>query len=286
MRKPLIGFIGQGFIGKNLASNFEKRGYKTVRYAQEKGYNSNKDAIKGCDIVFIAVPTPTTPKGFDMSVIENVLTLVGKGNTAVIKSTILPGSTKKLQKKHKGIFVLHSPEFLTESNVIHDTDFPARNIVGIPVDSEAYKNKAKMVLSVLPKAPYDLVCSSQEAELIKYGGNNLLYLKVVYMNMLYDFARKIGADWEKVSEAMLHDSRLGGSHMKPVQDKGRGAGGHCFPKDLEAFIQGYAEVNKQDTLGKKFLEAARNKNLELLQSTGKDIDILLSIYGTKIKKKK
>ena len=67
--KPLIGFIGQGFIGKNYADDFEQRNYKVVRYALEGTYAGNKDRIKECDIVFIAVPTPTTPEGFDLSIV-------------------------------------------------------------------------------------------------------------------------------------------------------------------------------------------------------------------------
>ena len=61
--KPLIGFIGQGWIGKNYANDFEARGYATVRYALEEPYKANEDKIKDCDIVFIAVPTPSTPTG-------------------------------------------------------------------------------------------------------------------------------------------------------------------------------------------------------------------------------
>jgi 3-hydroxyisobutyrate dehydrogenase-like beta-hydroxyacid dehydrogenase len=36
-----IGFIGQGFIGRNYADNFEKRGFDIVRYAKEKPYDGN-----------------------------------------------------------------------------------------------------------------------------------------------------------------------------------------------------------------------------------------------------
>src|SRR3989338_6825777 len=89
MNKPLIGFIGQGWIGKNYANDFEKRGLKTVRYALEVPYAQNKEKIKECGIVFVAVPTPTTPKGFDASIVESALGLVGKGKIAVLKSTIL-----------------------------------------------------------------------------------------------------------------------------------------------------------------------------------------------------
>ena len=33
-----IGVIGQGWIGKNYADDFEKRGYRVVRYALEPAY--------------------------------------------------------------------------------------------------------------------------------------------------------------------------------------------------------------------------------------------------------
>ena len=105
MQKQKIGFIGQGWIGKNYANDFEQRGLNVVRYALEEEYKGNIEKIKECDIVFIAVPTPTTQKGFDYSIVEKSLELVGEGKTAIIKSTILPGTTDTLQKKFPKIFV-------------------------------------------------------------------------------------------------------------------------------------------------------------------------------------
>src|SRR5690242_15193207 len=90
-----IGFIGQGFVGKNQADDFERRGYEVVRYALEEPFVKNKDKIKECDMVFIAVPTPTTPEGFDYSLVEQVISLVEKGKIVVVRSTILPGTTQK-----------------------------------------------------------------------------------------------------------------------------------------------------------------------------------------------
>ena len=59
--RPTIGFIGQGWIGKNYADDFEERGFEVVRYGLEPEFAENKDRIKDCDIVFVAVPTPTRP---------------------------------------------------------------------------------------------------------------------------------------------------------------------------------------------------------------------------------
>src|SRR3989344_4154843 len=94
-----IGFIGQGFIGKNYADDFEARGYNVIRYARNEPYKVNKDAIKTCDLVFIAVPTPTTSKGYDVSAIKDTLPLAKVGGIVILKSTILPGLTKTLQKE-------------------------------------------------------------------------------------------------------------------------------------------------------------------------------------------
>ncbi len=130
-----IGFIGQGWIGKHYADEFESRMYNVIRYSLEEPYVQNKSMIKDCEVVFIAVPTPTTENGFDESVVRDALKLVGKKKIAVIKSTLLPGITEKLQSEFPDVYVLHSPEFLVEATAAHDAAKPHRNLVGIPIDT-------------------------------------------------------------------------------------------------------------------------------------------------------
>ena len=279
-----IGFIGQGWIGKNYADDFERRGFDVVRYALEEPYNGNKEKIKECDIIFIAVPTPSTPKGFDSSILEEAVGLVGEGKTVVIKSTLLPGTTESVQKKYPNIYIMHSPEFLTEATAAHDAANPTRNIIGIPINNDEYRNRAKEVLTVLPDAPYEKVCGSTEAELIKYGGNCWFYFKVIFMNMLYDKAQNLGAQWEPIRDSMAADPRIGETHLNPVHPSGtsnkpgRGAGGHCFIKDFAAFSEMYKDV-VGDELGIRVLDALRDKNIDLLTKSGKDLDLLEGVYG-------
>ena len=73
MNKKSIGFIGQGWIGKNYADHFEDRSFDVVRYSKEEPYAKNKSQISQCDIVFVAVPTPTTREGFSAKIVEDVL---------------------------------------------------------------------------------------------------------------------------------------------------------------------------------------------------------------------
>ena len=279
METPQIGFIGQGWIGGNYADDFVNRGYNPVRYALEPEYEANKDKIAECDIVFIAVPTPTTPEGFDDSIVRKVIKLVGKGKTAVIKSTITPGTTESIQAENPDIFVMHSPEFLVELTAAHDAAHPNRNIIGIPEDTDEYRQKARAVLDVLPDAPYQRVMRAHDAELVKYAGNCFLFTKVLYMNILHDTIVESGGDWKAVREAMIHDPRIGQSHTEPVHKSGRGAGGHCFIKDFEAFREMYAKHVANDERGSEVLRTMAEKNIELLVNSDKDLDLLEGVYG-------
>ncbi|OGZ05807.1 MAG: hypothetical protein A2845_03315 [Candidatus Lloydbacteria bacterium RIFCSPHIGHO2_01_FULL_49_22] len=284
-----IGFIGQGWIGKNLADHFERRGFDVLRYAKEPEFEMNKEAIADCDIVFIAVPTPSTPEGFDDRILRAVLPLVGKGKTAVIKSTILPGTTDEFAALYPDRFVMHSPEFLRETSVRNDIDFPDRNIVGIPsryFDDEIWQTKARDVMEVLPDAPYKAICKAPEAELTKYGGNNFLFVKVVFMNLMYDIATTHGARFDVIAENMKADPRIGASHMQPVHQydhmggiEGRGAGGHCFIKDFAAFRQMFEQRLGDDQEAVTLLRAFEAKNNKMLRDSGKDLDLLEGVYG-------
>ena len=284
-----IGFIGQGWIGKNLADHFEERGFSPVRYAKEEPHIQNEAKVRECDIVFIAVPTPSTPEGFDDRILRSVLPHVGKGKTAVIKSTILPGTTDDLAKQFPDIYVMHSPEFLRETSVRQDIDHPDRNIVGVPsqyFDDHTWLAKAEAVMAVLPESPYNRICKAPEAELTKYGGNNFLYTKVVFMNLMYDLAQAHGARWDVLAENMQADPRIGASHMQPVHQyshmggkEGRGAGGHCFIKDFAAFRQLYEERLGEDKESIALLRAFEAKNNKMLRDTGKDLDLLEGVYG-------
>ncbi|MDQ5889820.1 MAG: hypothetical protein QG609_313 [Patescibacteria group bacterium] len=274
-----IGFIGQGWIGKNYANDFEARGYRVVRYGLEPEFLDNKEKISSCDIVFIAVPTPTTVEGFDDSIVREAVGLVGKGKVAVIKSTILPGTTQSIQKQYPDVFVLHSPEFLTESTASFDASNPQRNIIGIPLESEIYKEKAEQVMLVLPNAPYKKICGSIDAEIIKYGRNISGFFRVVFANILYDLTKNVGGDWNNIKEAMSADPDTGPTYLNPVHKSGRGAGGHCFIKDFAAFTEIYKNKVVDDKLGIDVLKSLENKNIELLKTTQKDLDLLSGVYG-------
>ena len=283
--KPLIGFVGQGYVGGNYADNFEERGYSVVRYSLEPKYIANKDRIKECDIVFVCVPTPTTPKGFDSSIVEEGISLARPGAITVTKSTLLPGTTKKVQKKFKNRIVLCSPEFLSVATAAEDAAHPFSNIIGVPSGGSEYTRAAELVMSVLPDSPFSLICDSNEAEMIKYAHNANGYFQVILSNLLYDLAKAQKCDWDVIQSAIEHDPMISNRYAKPIHQSGRGAGGLCFIKDFAALRKLYTALVPKDAEGAAVLRSLEKKNTRLLIDSKKDIEILRGVYGETVAKK-
>jgi UDP-glucose 6-dehydrogenase len=292
-----IGFIGQGFIGKAYADDFENRGHEVVRYSLEPQYAVNKDAIATCDVVFIAVNAATVPSGelrddgkpavrYDDSNVKSTPALTKPGATVVIKSTLPPGMTEAIQQEYPDRLIMHSPEFLLETTAAQDAASPERNIIGIPKDTAEHRAAAETVLGILPKAPYELICLAREAELIKYGGNSFLFLKIVFANIMGELAHKYGADWDVVREAIGKDPRIGPSHMdlRLAEDpKGtyrrRGAGRSCFIKDWAELSELYAKEFPGDRSAIMALRGFEYKNAELLREYDRYVNLLEGVYG-------
>ena len=273
-----IGFIGQGYIGKNMADDYQARGYSVVRYSLEDEYINNKNKIKACDVVFIAVPTPTTPKGSDYSLVEEAVCLVGVGKIAVIKSTIIPGTTKNIQETYPERIVLFSPEFLSKVSAAHDAKNPICNIIGLVGTDDIYTNAASLVHSTLPESPRTFTVSSQSAEQYKYIHNVHGFMRIVMANLFYDVAQKNDADWEEIRPMMDSNPMMSPYYNQPVHKSGRGAGGCCFIKDYAAFRMMFEEKLTEDTLGIQLLQAFEQKNLSLLKESGKDEENVRNVY--------
>jgi UDPglucose 6-dehydrogenase len=277
--KPTLGFIGQGWIGKNYADHYEERGFSVIRYSLEKEHIGNKDKIKECDIVFIAVPTPTTPKGFDDSRVREAVGLVGREKIAVIKSTIPPGTTRSISEEYPGVCILHVPEFLREAFARYDVDNPERLIIGIPEETGEYQKKSEEVINLGPRANYTKIVRAEEAEFIKYAHNTIGYTTVVFANLLYDLALAHGVEWSGIKEAILNNPWYSSKYLDPVHKGGRGAGGDCFIKDFATFRMRYEEKFPEDAEGIALLRAFEAKNNRLLRETQKDLDLLRGVYG-------
>jgi UDP-glucose 6-dehydrogenase len=64
--------------------------------------------------------------------------------------------------------------------------------------------------------------------------------------------------------------------------KGRGAGGHCFPKDFAALRELSSKKVGKKSSTTKLLETLEKYNIELLIHSKKDLGLLEGIYGSKV----
>jgi len=240
-----IAVHGIGMVGGAFSRYFKEQGVEVREVDPGKNLD---DTIEDIDLHFLCVPTPYLKEGagFDLTYIYQAMEKIQEARfdqptIIVIKSTVLPGTTKSIQEKYPSYTILFNPEFLTEKNADTDMREPIRQILGY-VDEKG-RAVCNEVMQMLPKADYQATMSATEAELVKYFGNAFLATKVIFSNMMYDFCQTLDLDYKKVSEAAAHDKRIGPSHMKVILDGYRGYGGSCFPKDVRALIQ------KGDELG-------------------------------------
>jgi UDPglucose 6-dehydrogenase len=235
----IIGIIGQGFVGNAIYQKF-KHYYNVLTFDLDdsKCNSSEKELIEKSEVIFVCLPTPMNQDGScNIDIVESVIKKINdtsKDKIVVVKSTIVPGTTDRLNSKYENISIAFNPEFLTERNAIDDYENQNRIILGGP---RTATTKLKQVFSkVFPKAEI-IKTDSTHAEMVKYLINTFLSVKVSFANEIYQLCGKLNIDYDKVVEYAIHDDRLGHSHWSvPGHDGDFGFGGHCFPKDLSALV--------------------------------------------------
>jgi len=230
-----LGIIGTGMVGGALKRYFEGQGRKVFVY--DKGKNEGSiEEVNRADMIFVCVPTPydKDANGFDLSYVKDALNAIQGEKIAVIKSTVVPGTTETLQKDYPNLKLMYNPEFLTEVTADQDTTYPDRQLVGV---TEKSYGVAGDVMAVLPLAPFERIIPVTIAEMVKYFGNSWFSTKVVFANQMYDLCKKMAIDYDTVRECVSADKRIGRTHLEIFHKGYRGYGGKCLPKDTRSLIQ-------------------------------------------------
>jgi len=264
-----IGVIGKGFVGTavqygfspNVGCDAEVRVYDKV---PTKSTHTLEEVVNESEFVFISVPTPADETGkIYLGILEECLNDIEKVSQNektifLIRSTTIPGTTRKLQEEHPTLKLVFNPEFLTERSANFDFINQSRVILGgkvIPVGkvAELYRWRFGSSISVI-QTDYE------SAEMIKYLTNTFFATKVSFLNDMKLLSDKVGADWDDVLEGFVRDSRVGHTHLNvPGPDGKFGFGGSCFPKDIQAIINFADELD----LDMSVLKGAWKTNLKV-----------------------
>jgi UDPglucose 6-dehydrogenase len=248
-----IIIAGYGFVGKAV-HNALKTNHEIVIVDPAHTTDTIKQHIDA-DGIIVCVPTPTTENDIcDASIVANVLDEVPVFMPVLIKSTVTPAIAEAFDQIYDKHSIVYSPEFLRAKTA--DTDFiNQRYIVLGGEDPECFWQE--LFQTTLPNCNLIFNCSAKEACLIKYASNSFLAIKTSYFNQLYDVCNKTGMEFDVVRQILTHDHRIGSDHtMVPGPDGERGWGGHCFPKDTQAFVQWTTKIEAPVTL----VESAINYN--------------------------
>lgn len=251
-----IGFIGIGKLGLDcaevMAEQHEVRGYDI--------YPRSSDLIKVCDIqelvtqsewIFIAVPTPHA-EGYDGSVptsymeprdfghgavidaINNVNRYATEPKKVVLISTVLPGTTRHkfvplLDKQHQ---FLYNPYLIAMGSVKWDMVNPEMVMIG--TEDGAMSGVAGELIdlyrTMMVNNPRYEIGTWDECEAIKIFYNTYISAKIGIVNMIQDFAMKIGnINVDVVTNALARSTmRLQGPKYMTA---GMGDAGACHPRD-------------------------------------------------------
>lgn len=254
--KQKIGWIGIGKLGMDCAESMAEKhdvwGYDIYeRTSDTVKVVGIEELCENAEWIFIAVPTPHA-EGYDGSVPSShmeprdfghaaVIDAINKVNQfsstpkkVVLVSTVLPGTTRRhfiplLDKKHDFVY---NPYLIAMGSVRWDMVNPEMVMIGTEDGSmtglageliELYK-------TIMQNDPRYEVGTWDECEAIKIFYNTYISAKVGIVNMIQDFAMKIGnINVDVVTNALAKSTmRLQGPKYMTA---GMGDAGACHPRD-------------------------------------------------------
>ena len=235
-----IGIIGLGFVGNAMYQSFKKK------YINLKVYDKYKDSgigkfedILSTEILFLALPTPydKETKQYDISALDETIGKLKKNNYSgiiVIKSTIIPGTIKKLEDKYD-IGLIHNPEFLSAKSA--EKDFENQSHIVLGKGDKISNLKVNDVYCFYNKhyAALITMCDAMESESMKIFCNSFYSIKIQFFTELYLLCQKNNTNFNVVRDMMLQNNWINKMHTNvPGNDGEISYGGLCFPKDTNA----------------------------------------------------
>lgn len=252
-----IGIVGYGHVGKAMHKLFPQ----AVVVDEPLAIGSREEA-RGCDVLFVCVPTPSQADGScDVSIVDDVLGWI-EADVVVLRSTVPVGYTDEA-KERTGKRIVFQPEYYGETPAHPFADPRARPWLTLGGDRRDAEIVARAYKSIFSADVKFVFTDAKTAELAKYMENSFLALKVTFCNEFYDIARSMGVSYDELREVWLEDPRISRSHTFVYEDD-RGYGGKCLPKDVDALIAFSADSGVDAEL----MKAVRAKNDKLRNGTG------------------
>ena len=260
--RTVVGVLGLGYVGLPLAVEFGKRfatrgfdvdsrriaelqaGRDATRELAEAEiaaatrlvFRERIDALRGCDVFVVAVPTPIDDeKRPDLSALQDASRLVGqviqRGNVVVFESTVYPGATEEvavpLVEAESGLvcnrdfFAGYSPERINPGDKEHRLADVVKITAGSTPETAAFVDALyrRIVAAGTHSAP-----DIRTAEAAKVIENIQRDLNIALVNEFAMIFNRLGLDTEAVLQAA--GSKWNFQAFRPGL-----VGGHCIGVD-------------------------------------------------------
>jgi UDPglucose 6-dehydrogenase len=202
-------------------------------------------AVQTCDIIFVAVNTPTKTFGegagyaSDLQYWEAAARTIAEAANSdkiIVEKSTLPIKTADamaavLQAHPEHTFtILSNPEFLAEGTAIKDLLEPDRVLIGGPQDKRGKAAIKALVDIYTPWVPRKKILTTNvwSSEMSKLASNAMLAQRISSINAFSQLCEVSGADIDEVANVLGMDHRIGKYFLKA----GPGFGGSCFKKDI------------------------------------------------------
>ena len=117
-----IGIVGNGFVGSSVAFGFSPQtgcdaDVKIYDKDEPKRTHTLKETINTSDFIFVSVPTPSNSDGsMNLDIVSDVFDEMNQlscksDSIFLLRSTVIPGSTRKIQESCKNLNIVFNPEF-------------------------------------------------------------------------------------------------------------------------------------------------------------------------------
>ena len=251
-----IGFIGLGKLGLDcaevMAEKYTVHGYDIYPRTSDmvKVCDTPEEMIDNSDWIFIAVQTPHAegydgsvpsshmePKDFGHNAVKDAIQMVNHFATEpkkiVLISTVLPGTTRRhfysmLNSEHQ---FLYNPYLIAMGSVKWDFANPEMVMIGTETgDPSEMEDLIELYRPLMKNNPRYVTGTWDECESIKIFYNTFISAKVGLVNMIQDFALKIGnINVDVVTDALAQSTMriMGPKYMTA----GMGDSGACHPRD-------------------------------------------------------
>ena len=241
-------------------------------------------AVLASDISIVCVGTPSRSNGaLALDAVDRVTSEIGqairlksRSHTVVVRSTVIPGTTRDVVMPRLAqacgnvpFRVAFNPEFLREGAAVADFNTPAKTIVGA-----ADENTALDVMGLFDGLPGPKILTAIEiAEFVKYVDNAWHALKVAFGNEVGVIAQALGVDSNEVMDIFFQDKRLNisSAYLRP----GFAFGGSCLPKDLRALTY----LGRHLDLSLPILDHIQDSNRMLIE---RGVQWVLDTFGKRI----